>query len=140
MQNTHTPLRSCIRANERGAWRVEVSPVAPAVTDNFLNVIQVADNRCNRLNAVQRIEDDRIVGVQLADRVVTFARSSEPLQKDFTLTVNGTGTYKFVITDLKAGNWQVKKDGRIFIPLTEVQASDGVLAFEGSAGSYEFCR
>ena len=126
--------------NERGAWRVEVSPVAPAVTDNFLNVIQVADNRCNRLNAVQRIEDDRIVGVQLADRVVTFARSSEPLQKDFTLTVNGTGTYKFVITDLKAGNWQVKKDGRIFIPLTEVQASDGVLAFEGSAGSYEFCR
>ncbi len=26
-------------ANERGAWRVEVSPVAPAVTDNFLNVI-----------------------------------------------------------------------------------------------------
>lgn len=127
-------------ANERGAWRVEVSPVAPAVTDNFLNVIQVADNRCNRLNAVQRIEDDRIVGVQLADRVVTFARSSEPLQKDFTLTVNGTGTYKFVITDLKAGNWQVKKDGCIFIPLTEVQASDGVLTFEGSAGSYEFCR
>ena len=127
-------------ANERGAWRVEVSPVAPAVTDNFLNVIQVADNRCNRLNAVQRIEDDRIVGVQLADRVVTFARSSEPLQKDFTLTVNGTGIYKFVITDLKAGNWQVKKDGRVFIPLTEVQASDGVLAFEGSAGSYEFCR
>ena len=127
-------------ANERGAWRVEVSPAAPAVTDNFLNVIQVADNRCNKLNAVQRIEDDRIVGVQLADRVVTFARSSEPLQKDFTLTVNGTGTYKFVITDLKAGNWQVKKDGRVFIPLTEVQASDGVLTFEGSAGSYEFCR
>ena len=127
-------------ANERGAWRVEVSPVAPAVTDNFLNVIQVADNRCNKLNAVQRIEDDRIVGVQLADRVVTFARSSEPLQKDFTLTVNGTGTYKFVITDLKAGNWQVKKDGCVFIPLTEVQASDGVLTFEGSAGSYEFCR
>lgn len=127
-------------ANERGAWRVEVSPAAPAVTDNFLNVIQVADNRCNKLNAVQRIEDDRIVGVQLADRVVTFARSSEPLQKGFTLTVNGTGTYKFVITDLKAGNWQVKKDGRIFIPLTEVQASDGVLTFEGSAGSYEFCR
>ena len=127
-------------ANERGAWRVEVSPVAPAVTDNFLNVIQVADNRCNKLNAVQRIEDDRIVGVQLADRVVTFAKSSEPLQKDFTLTVNGTGTYKFVITDLKAGNWQIKKDGCVFIPLTEVQASDGVLTFEGSAGSYEFCR
>ena len=119
---------------------VEVSPAAPAVTDNFLNVIQVADNRCNQLNEVQRIENDRIVGAQLADRVVTFAKSSEPLQKDFTLTVNGTGTYKFVITDLKAGNWQVKKNGRVFIPLAEVRASDGVLAFEGTAGSYEFCR
>ena len=87
-------------------------------------MIQVADNRCNQLNEVLRIENDRIVGAQLADRVVTFAKSSEPLQKDFTLTVNGTGTYKFVITDLKA----------------EVRASDGVLAFEGTAGSYEFCR
>ena len=103
-------------------------------------MIQVADNRCNQLNEVQRIENDRIVGAQLADRVVTFAESSEPLQKDFTLTVNGTGTYKFVITDLKAGNWQVKKNGRVFIPLAEVRASDGVLAFEGTAGSYEFCR
>ena len=103
-------------------------------------MIQVTDNRCNQLNEVLRIENDRIVGAQLADRVVTFAKSSEPLQKDFTLTVNGTGTYKFVITDLKAGNWQVKKNGRVFIPLAEVRASDGVLAFEGTAGSYEFCR
>ena len=110
------------------------------VAELVLNVIQVADNRCNQLSEVLRIENDRIVGAQLADRVVMFAKSSEPLQKDFTLTVNGTGTYKFVITDLKAGNWQVKKNGRVFIPLAEVRASDGVLAFEGTAGSYEFCR
>ena len=127
-------------ANERGAWRVEVSPAASAVTDNFLNVIQVADDRCDKLNDVQRIENAQIVGAQLADRVVTFARNSEQLSQDFTLTVKGAGVFKFVITDLKEGNWQVKKDGRIFIPLAEVQASDGVLTFEGKAGYYRFCR
>ncbi len=127
-------------ANERGAWRVEVSPVAPAATDNFLNVIQVADNQCNKLNAVQRIENELVVGAQLADRVVTFAKNSEQLCRDFAFSVSGTGIFKFVITDLKAGNWQVKKDGRVFIPLAEVRASEGVLSFEGTAGNYEFCR
>ena len=119
---------------------IMLTSVAPAVTDNFLNVIQVADNRCDKLNAVQRIDGERIVGVQLADRVVVFAKNSELLYKNFTFTVSGAGTYKFVITDLKAGNWQIKKDGRVFIPLTEVRAAEGVLAFEGVAGSYEFCR
>ena len=127
-------------ANERGAWRVELSPVAPAATDNFLNVIQVADNQCNKLNAVQRIENELVVGAQLADRVVTFAKNSEQLCRDFAFSVSGTGIFKFVITDLNAGNWQVKKDGRVFIPLAEVRASEGVLSFEGTAGNYEFCR
>lgn len=127
-------------ANERGAWRVELSPVAPAATDNFLNVIQVADNQCNKLNAVQCIENELVVGAQLADRVVTFAKNSEQLCRDFAFSVSGTGIFKFVITDLKAGNWQVKKDGRVFIPLAEVRASEGVLSFEGTAGDYEFCR
>lgn len=127
-------------ANERGSWRVEVLPAAPATIDNFLNVIQVADNQCNKLNDIRYIGNEVIAGVQLADRVVTFAKDSELLHKNFTLAINGAGTFKFVITDLKAGNWQVKKDGSVFIPLTEVQVSDGVLAFEGTAGCYEFCR
>lgn len=119
---------------------LRIIPVAPAATDNFLNVIQVADNQCNKLNAVQRIENELVVGAQLADRVVTFAKNSEQLCRDFAFSVSGTGIFKFVITDLKAGNWQVKKDGRVFIPLAEVRASEGVLSFEGTAGDYEFCR
>ena len=47
--------------------------------------------------------------------------------RDFAFSVSGTGIFKFVITDLKAGNWQVKKDGRVFIPLAEVRASEGSL-------------
>ncbi len=115
----------------------------PTLEGNTFTVRRTKDGDSGMLHntvLLPQADNLRIDSVQLADRVVTFARSSEPLQKDFTLTVNGTGTYKFVITDLKAGNWQVKKDGCVFIPLTEVQASDGVLTFEGSAGSYKFCR
>lgn len=100
----------------------------------LLNVIQVADNQCNKLNAVQRIENELVVGAQLADRIVTFAKNSEQLCRDFAFSVSGTGIFKFVITDLKAGNWQVKKDGRVFIPLAEVRASEGVLSLKVQPG------
>ena len=91
----------------------------PEIADGMVNMNDVSGNASN---------------LALYD----FAGGKKLVEAVFT--VNGTGTYKFVITDLKAGNWQVKKNGRVFIPLAEVRASDGVLAFEGTAGSYEFCR
>ena len=127
-------------ANERGAWRVEVSPAKPAAENYFLNVIQVADNTCKQLNDVKRLDGERTVGVQIADRIVTFSKNSKPLAGRFSIKAEGNGTIKFVITDLKPGNWQIKKDGKIFIPGTEVKSDDGLLSFEGTAGVYEFRR
>lgn len=43
--------------NERGAWRVEVTPKKAAKEDCFLNVMQVMDNTCTPL-PVKRIEAD----------------------------------------------------------------------------------
>lgn len=127
-------------ANERGEWRVEVSPLKPQAENYFLNVMQVSDNGCTGLNEVRRIDGDRIVGVQLADRVVTFSRDSGTLSGKFDLTIAGDSQYKIVLTDLKPGNWQVKKDGRIYLPQTYVGGDDGVLCFEGTGGHYEFFR
>ena len=127
-------------ANERGSWRVEVSPIKAAAENYFLNVIQVADNTCKQLNDVKRLDGERTVGVQIADRIVTFSKDSEELSGRFTITVEGNGTMKFVVTDLKPGNWQVKKNGEIFIPTMEVKSDDGILSFEGEAGVYEFRR
>ena len=50
------------------------------------------------------------------------------------------GDPKFVITDLIPGTWQIKKDGKVYIPAMEVRSDDGILSFEGTAGHYEFLR
>lgn len=127
-------------ANEKGAWRVEVSPAVAASENYFLNVMQVADNTCKQMNDVKRIDADKIVGVQIADRIVTFSKNSQPLFGKFDMNISGDKTVKFVITDLIAGTWQIRKDGKVYIPAKEVRSDDGILSFEGTAGHYEFFR
>lgn len=127
-------------ANERGAWRVEVSPATPAAENYFLNVMQVADNDCPKMHEAQRIDADKVVGVQIADRIVTFSKNSEPLSGKFTLELKGNQNMQFVLTDLAPGIWQVKKDGKVYLPAIEVRSDDGILHFEGTGGQYEFFR
>lgn len=126
--------------NERGEWRVEVSPSAPANEDYFLNVIQVADNNCNELHKASLLKGENLVGAVIADRIVTFSKDGETVNGKAEMDVQGNGTFKFVMTDMKPGTWQVKKDGKIFIPYKWVGTEDGVLSFEGGSGHYEFFR
>ena len=126
--------------NERGEWRVEVSPSAPANEDYFLNVIQVADNNCNELHKVSLLKGENLVGAVIADRIVTFSKDGETINGKAEMDVQGNGTFKFVMTNMKPGTWQVKKDGEVFIPYKWVGAEDGVLSFDGGSGHYEFFR
>ena len=126
--------------NERGEWRVEVSPSAPANEDYFLNVIQVADNNCNELHKASLLRGENLVGAVIADRIVTFSKDGEQINGKAEMDVQGNGTFKFVMTNMKPGTWQVKKDGKIFIAYKWVGAEDGVLSFEGGSGHYEFFR
>lgn len=126
--------------NERGEWRVEVSPSAPANEDYFLNVIQVADNNCNELHKASLLRGENLVGAVIADRIVTFSKDGETINGKAEMDVQGNGTFKFVMTNMKPGTWQVKKDGKIFIAYKWVGAEDGVLSFEGGSGHYEFFR
>ena len=126
--------------NERGEWRVEVSPSAPANEDYFLNVIQVADNNCNELHKASLLKGENLVGAVIADRIVTFSKDGEQINGKAEMDVQGNGTFKFVMTNMKPGTWQVKKDGKIFIAYKWVGAEDGVLSFEGGSGHYEFFR
>lgn len=126
--------------NERGEWRVEVSPSAPANEDYFLNVIQVADNNCNELHKASLLKGENLVGAVIADRIVTFSKDGETINGKAEMDVQGNGKFKFVMTDMKPGTWQVKKDGKIFIAYKWVGTEDGVLSFEGGSGHYEFFR
>lgn len=134
-QATHPDI-----ANERGAWRVEVSPLKPQAENYFLNVMQVTDNTNTEFNGVKRVDTNHIIGVQIADRVVTFSRNGRILAEKFDLMVTGNSQYKFVLTDLKDGNWHIKRNGQIYLPQIVVRADDGILSFEGEEGYYEFFR
>ena len=126
--------------NEKGAWRVELSPKSPASEDYFLNVIQVADNKCKDMHKATLLKSDKTVGIVISDRIVTFSKDSNTLSGKFSIDIEGEGTFKIVMTDMKSGTWQVKKDGEVFIPYKWVRSDDGILSFEGGKGHYEFSR
>ena len=147
-------------ANERGAWRVEVRPSAPATKDNFLNVIQVADNGCKAFHKVYPVSGTDGTGaavangVVVADRAVIFNSSLGVFDGDFSFTIegadnangngnkansNGKSVYKILVTDLAEGKWSVKQDGRPAQVFT-VKAEEGTVYFDGTDGSCTFTR
>ncbi len=126
-------------ANERGAWRVEVCPSKAAARDNFLNVIQVADNDCRDFGKVTAVESDTVAGAVVADRVVTFSADSRPLSACSFRFKSSLPELKILVTDLQPGMWTVTCNGKV-ICTGEVRQDEGLLYFSGSAGSYELKR
>lgn len=124
-------------ANERGAWRVEISPKKAAAEDYYLNVMQMMANNQNNMYEVKYLDGDKVIGVQIADRITTFSKNSLPVKSSFSVQASGTGTFKFVLTDLTPGTWEVTKDSLPYLSDLTVKAKDGILAFEGTEGTYK---
>ena len=126
--------------NERGAWRVEVTPKNQAKEDCFLNVIQVMDNECKEL-PVQRIDAEKVVGVEVADRVVIFNRASGQLNEDLSFTISSKNRkeYRILITDLESGLWKVCRNGKT-LRTYEVSESAGTIYLTGTPGKYTLTR
>jgi heparin/heparan-sulfate lyase len=127
-------------ANERGEWRIEISPRQKAQEDYYLNVMQITDHSQKEFHKAVLIENETVNGVQLADRVVTFSKNSNKINRPFSLIIRGDATYKLLITDLTQGTWQIMKDGKVVKPALYVRSDDGILYFEGTAGEYKFLR
>lgn len=131
--------------NERGEWRVEVTPKNPAAENHFLNVIQVADNgAAGSLNEVRRIDADSHVGVAIADRVVVFRKDATTQSEAFTLTIptpeNGQSSkVKVLVCDLAAGAWKVLQNGKS-VEKGTVTAENGTLYVTLPAGEYTITK
>lgn len=127
-------------ANERGAWRVQISPKADKAEDIFLNVIQVTDAGNKTFN-VNEVTGQYITGAVLSNRAVTFSRSGKPLENSFSFTIpdNGSSQIKILVTDLAAGNWTVKKDGKK-ITSASVSQDDGSMYFEATSGEFTISK
>ena len=126
---------------EIGAWRAEVSPKSASGTDNFLNAMLVTDTDNDEvLPTPQLVDNEHLVGVQLAGRVVLFNKSGEPASRPVAWRTSGAGTFEFLVADLTSGNWQLWRDGRIVEPVISVSSDAGVASFRGPAGQYELRR
>ena len=125
---------------ERAAWRVELSPKDPALENYFLNVMQVMENNSNEKLTVKKINGDKVIGVQISDRIVTFSKSYELIDESLEFSINDEGNYKVLVTDLMSGNWKVLKNKKVFIPSIIVDKERGLLYFEATNGDYKITK
>lgn len=126
--------------NERGEWRVEVTPKKASKEDCFLNVMQVMDNTVKPL-PVQRIDAEKVVGAVISDRAVFFCRDSKSLSENFTFEIPKSAGKKFkvLLTDMAEGKWTIKC-GKKKIDTIQVSSESGTLYFEAQPGEYTLER
>ena len=128
-------------SREAGAWRIELSPVTPAVEDRFLNVMQVADaSRAGQPGPdplpVTLIDGTDVVGVAIASSVVLFSRSGDVIDRAVTFdTQASSGSLDLLVTDLAAGTWQIFSPGGQ-TSTCKVTATAQSCWLSGPAGAY----
>ncbi len=127
-------------ANERGSWRIEITPARPESVDLFMNVLQVTDSTNEALLDVDLVDEETVLGIQIKDRIVTFSKSAEIIDRPFSLTIRDSGSRRILLSDLREGTWQILKDGSVYRNALKVQNDDHLLYFEGDTGTYTFCR
>ncbi len=125
--------------SELGAWRVEISPAKPSAEDLLLNVLQVMNRAVERPLAAERIDSGGLVGVRIADWAVLFNKSGERSAGPVAFTLTGGARVRCLVTDLAAGAWNIRRDGRP-LPAATVTGDAGTLYFEGTGGGYELLR
>lgn len=127
--------------NERGSWRVEVTPKKAAKEDCFLNVMQVMDKSVTPL-PVQRIDGDKVVGVSVSDRVAIFARDSKNLSDSFTFEIPKSAgkSVKVLLTDLAEGDWNVFCGKKPVLKNVKVSSEAGTIYFTAAPGRYTIER
>jgi len=127
-------------ANERGSWRIQLSPTVASLEDCFLNVMEVTDAADQSHLSPEHIETDQITGVKIANRIVTFSKTANLLDHPFELSVTGPDEYQILLTEIKEGTWQIKKNGQPYLPALSASKDEHTLYFKAGAGDYTFLR
>ena len=103
---------------EAGAWRIELSPVEPAVEDRFLNVLQVGDATRDGGPGpaplpVGLIDEPQVVGAAIGSNIVLFSRSGDLIDVSFSFRAptGGDSSLDLLVTDLAPGTWRVTAPG-----------------------------
>lgn len=128
--------------DESGAWRIQISPNTPEKQDYFLNAMIVTDNKEGTNTPVPlKVENDKLVGVKVLDRVVLFSKSGEKINNSVKVNIFGNGEkLKYLLADMEKGFWKIERPGKPVINQIEVTKEGGVLYFEGDTGEYIITR
>jgi Heparinase II/III-like protein len=88
---------------EAGAWRVEVMPTTPALTDTFLHVLSVADASVAAAPVATLIDAAAMSGAEVSNRVVLCSKKGS-LVNDVTYLVQSRGLVRHLLTGTAPGN------------------------------------
>lgn len=129
-------------AGERGAWRIELSPLLPAEENVFLNVIQISDNHKEAFHNVIPVRGTSLTGTAFAGNVVMFARDSDVLDTDeeFLIPQEAGKKIKLLLTDLSAGYWDVYNNGKSIVKKVRVEEKDGTLYLKSAPGTIKLVK
>ena len=127
-----------VTQEDAGTWRIELSPVKSALSDNFLNVIQVMDAGYNpkNQNIIKTYSDNgEYIAVLVSDRIVSEQLALGKNEKTIKFTIGDKNTnYKVLITDLKSGKWKaLASDGERHFNVSE---TSGTIYFESHGGNF----
>ena len=126
---------------DAGAYRVELSPISPSKSDNFLNVIQATDNTTTQMPDIvkQYSENLKYVVVQVKDRIVAQMLTLGLNDQLLSFTIGDAGSnYKILITDLKSGDWVISSPNGTFQKNVTVGA--GTIYFESIGGKFSIIK
>ena len=127
-----------VTQEDAGCWRIELSPRANALADNFLNVVQAMDAGYSpsKQNITSTFSDNKEYAViTVKDRIVAEQLALGTNEQALTFTAgNAKITYKVLITDLKAGKWIVSSPAGI--KHLTVNEAAGTLYFESAGGKF----
>lgn len=125
-------------SGDGAAWRVEVSPISPSAINQFLNVMQVMDADCKiPALSVKKIETKEMIGARIYNRIVLFSKNGNAAEQPIKLTINGEQPVKVLITDVKAGKWQIMNEKAA---ISFVNSTDGCLYFTTLPGEYSITK
>ncbi|NCO40305.1 MAG: hypothetical protein COZ06_12990 [Armatimonadetes bacterium CG_4_10_14_3_um_filter_66_18] len=101
-------------SQEAGAWRIELSPKAPAAEDLFLTVMQTMDREPGTPLSVSRADAGTSVGCLLTGSagnwLVLFPRDGGRGDGPVTFQTAGAAT-RVLVTGLAAGDWRAQGQG-----------------------------
>ncbi len=133
--------------NERGAWRVELSPIKPQSEDCFLNVIQVSDRSVKKGLPVSSISGENAKGALIGDKAVLFSADCGRTTSGYSFEITsqmakkqGCKKFSILLSGLDSGEWAVKNNGKTVGRFTAGEDSGTIYLQDAATGKYEITR